>query len=1066
MNLNFIHRYSLKTRVTLFTLTIFVCGIWSLALYVSYLLHAEMQHQLGEQQFSTASILSAEINHELQDRLQALEEVAGKMPPQILGNTALLQVFLEQRPYFRGQFNAGILVTNLDGSIIADSASVARNNDQIPSTDSATALALKTGKYAIGKPRLIGTHPAFDMAVPIRDNRGRVTGTLVGVTDLTSPNFLDGMTGHSYGKTGGYLLVAPQYRLVISATDKQRIMQALPAPGVNPAIDKNIAGFEGYTTLTNPMGIEVLASMKRIPTANWYLAAILPTREAYAPIHSQLNSMLEATLLLTLLAGGLTWWMLRREFTPMLTAISSMANFSDTNQPPQLLPVSRQDEIGDLICGFNRMLETLGRREDALKESETRFRHFFEHNSSVMLLIDPVSGEIIKANEAAATYYGYPLSQLIGMLTGNINVQSPEYLARERLRALSEEGNYYIFQHRLASGELRDVEVHSSPVTSDGHTLLFSIVHDITARKKAELATEALIHRNQVLMDNAIDGIHIVDEQGNLIEANLAFYRMLGYAPEEELHLNISDWEAKIPPEEVKANIEKLLDSRGVLETVNRRRDGSLVEVEASIVGIELNGKKCLYVSSRDITDRKKYENEIRHLAFYDPLTGLANRRLMTDRMEQALTHARRYSELVIVCMIDLDGFKLINDQMGHKAGDQLLIEVARRLQECLRQSDTASRFGGDEFALIMGGFKKVSECEQLLERIIASLSNPYSVIGEIARVTASVGATLFPNDGGTPDLLLRHADQAMYEAKQAGKNCYRLFNPSQQNQQQANQSTLKRIAKALTDGQITLYYQPVVDCRQGKVVSAEALIRWNHPVLGLLMPSEFIPLLEHDDLIIEVGIWVIQNALRQLSEWRSLGIDLPISVNISARQLHQPRFTNTLNELLLNYDAELINRLEIEILETAVLEDINVVATAIRECRKLGIHIAIDDFGTGYSSLAHLKHLRADALKIDQSFIFGMLRNPEDFAIVNGVIALANSFRYKVIAEGVESIDQILMLIESGCDLMQGYGIAHPMPAERIPAWIHSFEPDPQWKISFKQQPSRVYVEQQYDRP
>jgi diguanylate cyclase (GGDEF)-like protein/PAS domain S-box-containing protein len=1058
MNLNFFHRYSLKTRVTLFTLTIFVTGIWSLVFYVSHLLHADMQRQLGEQQLTTASILATEVDHELQDRLHALEDVAGRITPQMLSRNALLQDFLEQRPFFRGQFNAGILVMNLDGETIADSIHKSRG-ETLP-TDSGAALALKTGKSVIGKPHLINNHPEFDMAVPIHDAQGQVTGALAGVINLDQPNFLDKITDHSYGKTGGYLLVAPQYRLVVTATDKQRIMQALPAPGINPAIDRNIAGFEGYTTLINPAGIEVLASMKGIPVAGWYLAATLPTREAFAPIHAQLNSMLLATLLLTAMAGGLTWWMLRRELSPMLSAITTLSNLSETHQHPQALPVTRQDEIGELIASFNRMLETLGQREYDLKESETRFRHFFEHNSSVMLLVDPVSGVIVNANEAAAVYYGYSLSQLIGMTTSDINVQSTEYLASERLHALSEERSYFIFQHRIASGEIRDVEVYSTPISSSERTLLLSIVHDITSRKRAELAAEALIHRNQVLMDHAIDGIHIVDDQGNLIEANRAFYQMLGYTPEEGCHLNIADWEAKLPPEEMKSAIAKLLDSHGVFETVNRHRDGSLIEVEASAVGIVLNGKKCLYVSSRDITDRKKHENEINQLAFYDPLTGLANRRLMSDRMEQALSHARRYSELVVVCMIDLDGFKQVNDQLGHKAGDQLLIEVARRLQDCLRQSDTASRFGGDEFALILGGFKKVSECEQLLERIITSLANPYSVIGEIARVTASVGATLFPNDGGTPDLLLRHADQSMYEAKLAGKNCYRLFNPSQQNQLQANQATLKRIEKALADGQITLYYQPKVDCRLGKVIGAEALIRWVHPILGVLSPSEFIPLLEHDDLIINVGEWVIQHALDQLTEWRAMGISLPVSVNIAARQLHHPLFTERINELFLDYDTEIINRLEIEILETAVLEDINVVAEAIRKCRALGIHIAIDDFGTGYSSLAHLKHLRVDSLKIDQSFVFGMLHNPEDLAIVSGVIALGNSFRHKVIAEGVESIDHILMLMELGCDLMQGYGIAHPMPADRFPTWVKSFTPDPLWQLAFAQRPTRDYFE------
>ncbi len=447
-----------------------------------------------------------------------------------------------------------------------------------------------------------------------------------------------------------------------------------------------------------------------------------------------------------------------------------------------------------------------------------------------------------------------------------------------------------------------------------------------------------------------------------------------------------------------------------------------------------------------DITERKKAEEEIKFLAFYDPLTSLANRRLMTDRMGQQLAHARRSGELVAVCMIDLDGFKQVNDQLGHKSGDTLLVEVAHRLQGCLRQSDTASRFGGDEFALLLGGFEKVSECEQLLHRLISSLAMPYQVGGTIARVTASIGVTIFPNDGNTPDLLLRHADQAMYEAKHAGKNCYCLFNPSYLNQQLSNQAMLKKIGNALAKGQFALFFQPQVDCRLGKVVGMEALIRWRHPVLGLLAPSEFIPLLEHDDLIIALGEWVVQEALRRQVRWSNAGFDLQISVNIAARQLHQADFVPRLRQLLAGYDAGVIEKLTLEIVETAALEDVSLVASAISQCRELGLHVAIDDFGTGFSSLAHLKALRVDSLKIDQSFVLGMLSNPQDRAIAKGVIGMAASFGYAVVAEGVETRQHVQTLLQMGCDVMQGYVIAHPIEATDVLPWLQAFAADPDW--------------------
>ncbi|MEI7841576.1 MAG: EAL domain-containing protein [Gallionellaceae bacterium] len=583
-------------------------------------------------------------------------------------------------------------------------------------------------------------------------------------------------------------------------------------------------------------------------------------------------------------------------------------------------------------------------------------------------------------------------------------------------------------------------------------------------RRERELVNEQLfaaarLRRYKEIIGHQQDGFMDVDKEGHVQEVNQAYAKMVGYTPEELTKMHISQLDVNDNPDAVKARIEEIAAKGGMtFETQHQHKDGRLIDIEVSTVCFQETSN--LYAFCRDISERKKSDDEIKRIAFYDPLTGLANRRLMTDRMAQHLAHARRAGDLVAICMIDLDGFKQVNDQMGHKAGDTLLIEVARRLEVTLRHSDTASRFGGDEFALVLGGFKKISECEQSLSRIIASLAAPYQVNGQIAHVTGSVGATIFPNDGGTPDLLLRHADQSMYEAKQAGKNCYRLFNPSHQDQQLSNQATLQKIGKALIAGQFVLYYQPQVDCRQGRVIGVEALIRWNHPILGVLSPSEFIPLLEHDDLIITMGEWVIREALRQLAEWRQLGLDLTVGINIAARQLHQNCFTEHLAKLLAEYDTDVVSRLTIEIVETAALEDINLVAEATQQCRELGVHVAIDDFGTGFSSLTHLKHLRVDELKIDRSFVLGMLQNSEDLAIVNGVIGLASSFKHRVVAEGVESIDHILTLLELGCDVMQGFIIARAMPAAEVSTWLNKFEPDPLWQLSGSQRPSRDYFE------
>lgn len=465
-------------------------------------------------------------------------------------------------------------------------------------------------------------------------------------------------------------------------------------------------------------------------------------------------------------------------------------------------------------------------------------------------------------------------------------------------------------------------------------------------------------------------------------------------------------------------------------------------------------------ITASDVTELVEQEQQLRQLAHYDALTQLPNRVLLAERMRLTLARSQRTGEMVAVCMLDLDGFKLVNDSFGHKVGDQLLREVSQRLLDCLRADDTASRLGGDEFALLICGFNRLSECEQALSRLISSLAKPYHVGGQTARISASIGVTLFPDDGNDPDILLRHADQAMYQAKLSGKNRFKFFDFGQDQRIQANQGALRKIAKAIETGQFQLYYQPIVDCRNGRIDGAEALIRWNHPILGTLSPSEFLPLIEQDDLIVSLGEWVIQEALRQIGAWHEAGLNLRVSVNIAARQLHRHDFAAKLKQYLAAQPFNPANRLEIEIVESMALEDVNAVCDTIRECHQMGVMVALDDFGTGYSSLVHIKRLAADVLKIDQTFVLDMLSDPDNLAIVEGVVGLASAFKRRVVAEGVESIDHIFMLLELGCDAMQGYGLARPMPAEKFFAWARTFVPDPRWGLASAPRPSRDYFE------
>ena len=455
-----------------------------------------------------------------------------------------------------------------------------------------------------------------------------------------------------------------------------------------------------------------------------------------------------------------------------------------------------------------------------------------------------------------------------------------------------------------------------------------------------------------------------------------------------------------------------------------------------------------LIVISHDVTARREAEAHVAKLAYFDPLTHLPNRRLLADRLQQAMVQAHRRQRQLAVAYLDLDGFKTINDQHGHHTGDQILIVLAQRMKDALRESDTLARLGGDEFVAVLNDLENTDASVPLLNRLLAAAAQPVQM-GELKlQVSASLGVTFYPQvQDIEADQLLRQADQAMYQAKVAGKNRYQRFDAVQDNTLRHHHETLKRIELALAQGEFVLYYQPKVNMRSGKVIGAEALIRWQHPQRGLLAPAEFLPAIEDHSLAVVVGEWVINTALNQIGQWQAAGLALAVSVNIGARQLQQGDFVERLQDLLAAHPQVPASSLELEILETSALEDVTQVSQVIEACAALGIRFALDDFGTGYSSLTYLKRLRVAVLKIDQSFVRDMLDDPDDLAILQGIIGLAEAFNREVIAEGVETVAHGTALLRLGCELAQGYGIARPMPADQIPAWVGHWRPDAAWR-------------------
>lgn len=573
---------------------------------------------------------------------------------------------------------------------------------------------------------------------------------------------------------------------------------------------------------------------------------------------------------------------------------------------------------------------------------------------------------------------------------------------------------------------------------------------ELSARFAAQQAAEKRLRLHATAFESAHDGITLTDALGNILDVNPAFSRITGWARSEVIGRNPRVLKSGRHDQAFYEAMWRSIAQDGGWhgEIWNRNKYGEVYPELLSISAVRdgMSGELTNYVAVfADIRRLKAQERQLTKMAYYDALTELPNRALLVDRLEQATAQAPRSGSLLAVCYLDLDGFKPINDKWGHEAGDHVLVEIARRLRLALRGGDTVARLGGDEFVLLLLGLHGEQECHEAIQRFLVQIAQPLVCLPEPAVVSASVGVTLFPTDNSDSDTLLRHADQAMYLAKQAGKNGYQLFNPALDHSTRSRYDLVAHLREALRDGAFVLHYQPQVDMRAGKVMGVEALIRWNHPERGLVAPIEFLPQIEDDELIVQLGDWVIKEALAQLARWREMGLVLRVGVNVASRQLQSPDFVEKLKSQLLSYPG-MAPYLELELLETAALEDVVKTSKVVDDCQALGVGFSLDDFGTGYSSLTYLKRLPAETIKIDQSFVREILSDHNNLIIVQGVIGLAKAFQRRLIAEGVETPEHGRLLMQINCDLAQGYGIARPMPADELPAWLEAWRPDPGW--------------------
>ena len=960
--------------------------------------------------------------------------------------------------------------------------------------------------------------------------------------------------------------------------------------------------------------------------------------------------------------------------------------------------------------GFVEDITERKRAAQALVESEARFRTFFEESRSVMLLVEASSGEIIAANRAASSLYGYPQEQLVGMYTSQINSPPPAELARDRQSALNKERSFFTYRNRLASGEERDVEVYSSPMVVNGKPLLFAIIHDVTERKRAEEALRAseetlrvsqsiaglgsyvldirtgvwsstevldsifgigkeydrtvsgwtgllypedratianylagevvglgkpfdkeyrivrqsdqevrwvhglgrldfddhgqpvrmrgtirditerrlaetrlrdseeryrstfeqaavgIVHtsfegvfllcntrfaeivgyphqeipgmsfqqitapedldasldtlkrisretienaawekryirkdgsiawakvtvstqrdaegralhsialvedigarkaaeerlattqealrtseeRYRTAFQTSLDAIHINRlDDGTYIDCNMAFLKIMGYEREEVIgrnSLELAIW----ADSRDRCNLLDMLRQNLVCRDLDARfkkKDGEVFWGLMSASVFELDGVPCILSMTRDISDAKAAEDKIRSLAFYDSLTGLPNRRLLLERLRQALADSASDLHMQTLLLVDLDNFKTLNETLGHQTGDLLLQEAARRLISCIGEEGTVARLGGDEFLVMLEDRSATAEdaaalAKETAERMLIAISQPYLLAGHACRSTASIGVAVFGDSPDTVDEILQQADIALDQAKTAGRNAVRFFVPALQEAVNARAALERDLRLAIKTHQFELFYQPQVN--RARLIGAEALIRWNHPTRGFLAPVEFIPLAEETGLILPLGDWVLETACMQLAAWEDklATANIPVAVNISARQFRQPDFVDGVLATLDRTGANPRN-LELELTESMLVDDIEDIIAKMTVLKSHGLKFSLDDFGTGYSSLAYLKRLPLDQLKIDRSFVKDILVDTSSGAIAQTILSLSRAMNLPVIAEGVETDEQRVFLTSLGCHSFQGYLFSRPLPLHEFESqWLNS---------------------------
>lgn len=802
-----------------------------------------------------------------------------------------------------------------------------------------------------------------------------------------------------------------------------------------------------------------LVSTSQVLSHNLHLRVIkeISAIAAFSPIINTLKVFLFIALSTLLVALVLIFLAIRVVIRPIEHLTNTARNIKNGDFTARADVLGNQIEIGELATSFNemtnRLQETLKQLEEEIHERKIqqeiveksqRYNRMLFEETPLGLALCRMDGTLVDINPAYAKIIGRTIEETLLLSYWDITPVKHKAHEKEQLALIEKTGRYGPFEKEYIhkDGSLVPVMLTGLLIEQEGEDYIWSVVEDISIRKKAEQRLRLV----SKAMESSLEGIVITDAKERIAEVNDAYCTITGYSREEVLGKTPRHMQSGYHNLEFYQEMWDTIgrDGKWQGEIWDRRKNGEVFAKWLSISSLQDHNKQTTHYVGvfADITYIKRTEEELRQLAHYDPLTGLANRELFTTLLEKDIQSSTRNSTPFAVVFLDLDRFKQVNDTLGHQAGDELLIIVAERLEDCVRQSDVVSRLGGDEFTIILTEYKGEFNPEIICQRILESITQPFSIEDHTVFVSASLGIALYPKDGCTVEDLTKNADTAMYQAKEKGRNRYQFYDETMNARALERLNLENQLRQGIDGGQLCLYYQPKLNILQGKVSGCEALVRWIHPEMGIVSPEKFIPIAEETGLVRDIGKFVTRKACEQARIWSKTTPELlPVSVNLSANEFDDSDLLSEIKTVLEETGLDPCH-LELELTESTVMDhsDQENMAT-LNQIQALGVRLSIDDFGTGYSSLSYLKNMPFDAIKVDRSFIKDIPNNVNDESIVLAIISMAHNLNMEVIAEGVETLEQMEFLRSHGNEKIQGYLFSKPLPPPEVVERIASDE-------------------------